>query len=164
MVLLGRAVPQLEGLALRADPDFKIVDDILPVAARLAQQRSDTSSLLRELLYGVAGDGNSIDGSKLRSLLKTAQQTSTSATSSLDAVLEDEATRALACDEAVDALDSLGRDLVWRAIGERGPPFLRAKAEALVADRRVQDLERRLRTASAQALELWTRLRGCAIW
>ena len=132
MVLLGRAVLQLEGLALRADPDFKIVDDILPVAARLAQQRSDTSSLLRELLYGVAGDGNSIDGSKLRSLLKTAQQTSTSATSSLDAVLEDEATRTLACDEAVDALDSLGRDLVWRAIGERGPPFLRAKAEALV--------------------------------
>ena len=112
MVLLGRAVLQLEGLALRADPDFKIVDDILPVAARLAQQRSDTSSLLRELLYGVAGDGNSIDGSKLRSLLKSAQQTSTSATSSLDAVLEDEATRALACDEAVDALDSLGRDLV----------------------------------------------------
>ena len=132
MVLLGRAVLQLEGLALRADPDFKIVDDILPVAARLAQQRSDTSSLLRELLYGVAGDGNSIDGSKLRSLLKSAQQTSTSATSSLDAVLEDEATRALACDEAVDALDSLGRDLVWRAIGERPPPFLRAKAEALV--------------------------------
>jgi len=80
MVLLGRAVLQLEGLALRADPSFKIVDDILPVAARLAQQRSDKSSLLRELLYGVAVDGNSVDGSKLRYLLKSAQQTSTSAT------------------------------------------------------------------------------------
>ena len=132
MVLLGRAVLQLEGLALRADPDFKIVDDILPVAARLAAKRSDASSLLRELLYGVAVDGDDVDASKLKALLKSAQQTSTSASSSLGAVLEDETMRSLACDEAVNALDSLGRDLVWRSIGDRGPAALRARAEALV--------------------------------
>ena len=37
-VLLGRAVIQLEGLALRAYPDYRLVDDILPVAARLTLQ------------------------------------------------------------------------------------------------------------------------------
>ena len=63
MVLLGRAVIQLEGLALRGDPSYRIVDDILPVAARIAlrEQRggsgdaetegSSAPSLLYELLY-----------------------------------------------------------------------------------------------------------------
>ena len=34
MILLARAVIQFEGLALRAYPDYRLVDDILPVAAR----------------------------------------------------------------------------------------------------------------------------------
>ena len=34
MVLLGRAVVQLEGVALRADPAYRIVDDVFPSAAR----------------------------------------------------------------------------------------------------------------------------------
>ena len=36
MILLARAVIQLEGLALRAYPDYRLVDDILPVTARIA--------------------------------------------------------------------------------------------------------------------------------
>ena len=41
MVLLGRAVIQLEGLALRADPGYRIVDDILPTAARIGLANCD---------------------------------------------------------------------------------------------------------------------------
>ena len=39
MVLLGRAVVQLEGVALRADPQYRIVDDVFPSAARIALAR-----------------------------------------------------------------------------------------------------------------------------
>mmetsp|Transcript_55427 Transcript_55427/g.166175 ORF Transcript_55427/g.166175 Transcript_55427/m.166175 type:complete len:796 (-) Transcript_55427:339-2726(-) len=46
MVLLGRAVIQLEGLALRAYPDYRLVDDILPVAARIALRASPPSQSL----------------------------------------------------------------------------------------------------------------------
>jgi len=43
MVLLGRAIIQLEGIALRSDPDYRLVDDILPLATRIAL-RTPTSS------------------------------------------------------------------------------------------------------------------------
>ena len=39
MVLLGRAVVQLEGVALRADSTYRIVDDVFPSAARIALAR-----------------------------------------------------------------------------------------------------------------------------
>lgn len=62
MILLARAVIQLEGLALRAYPEYRLVDDILPVAARIALRTSSDdddslensqarTSLLYDLLY-----------------------------------------------------------------------------------------------------------------
>ncbi|KAK7237871.1 PFAM ABC-1 domain protein [Aureococcus anophagefferens] len=147
MVLLGRAVLQLEGLALRADPGFKIVDDILPTAARLAVQnprRDASGSLLYDLLTDVAvQDSGSFSPDKLRALLRSAKAAS-SVDSTRDLFLEDEAARDVACDEAADALDALGRDFVWALLGDEAvasaPPALRDATERLVP--RVTDEER----------------------
>ena len=147
MVLLGRAVLQLEGLALRADPGFKIVDDILPTAARLAVQnprRDASGSLLYDLLTDVAvKDSGSFSPDKLRALLRSAKAAS-SVDSTRDLFLEDEAARDVACDEAADALDALGRDFVWALLGDEAvasaPPALRDATERLVP--RVTDEER----------------------
>lgn len=78
MVLLGRAVIQLEGLALRAYPNYRLVEDILPVAVRIAlrtttpisRTREDgrnavlggaRESFLYDLLYDNYDDGNDDD-------------------------------------------------------------------------------------------------------
>ena len=92
MVLLGRAVVQLEGLALRAYPDYRIVDDILPVAVRLALRASSSdaddaarSALLYELLYDGVDEGGGSQGeaalsaTRLRTLLETARRSSAAA-------------------------------------------------------------------------------------
>jgi len=105
MVFLGRAVVQLEGLALRANPDYRLVDDILPVAARIALRsvpknkldagnlEEERQSLLYDLLYESAADSpsnfrgtneNSADMQfsveKLRFLLTTASRGDVSST------------------------------------------------------------------------------------
>jgi predicted unusual protein kinase regulating ubiquinone biosynthesis (AarF/ABC1/UbiB family) len=69
MILLARAVIQLEGLALRAYPDYRLVDDILPVAARIAlrapnddddelEKNDARTSLLYDLLYETETENN----------------------------------------------------------------------------------------------------------
>ena len=142
MVLLGRAVIQLEGLALRGDPGYRIIDDILPVAARIALRRSSdedptsqTSSLLYELLYPPSHDGSDaaaaapprLSPQRLRTLLETAQQgTAASArdagaredTGLLELLLASEVARDLVGVEAANVVDALARDAVWKVAGK----------------------------------------------
>jgi len=66
MVLLGRAVVQLEGVALRAYPDYRLVDDILPVATRIALRRTNSASLS---LGGKSGQENVVADEIRNSLL-----------------------------------------------------------------------------------------------
>ena len=69
---------QLEGLALRAYPDYRLVDDILPTATRLVLSSRPPghapTSLLYELLYegGAPQQGGAFAPEKLRALLATA--------------------------------------------------------------------------------------------
>ena len=153
MVLLGRAVLQLEGLALRGDPSYRIVDDILPVAARIAlrEQRggsgdaetegSSAPSLLYELLYpsedneGGRAVGNRLSPRRLRQLLRTASSGAGSAGEAaaaaestdqglLELLLASDAARGLVAKEAADAIDALARDAFWKGASNLPPPPL----------------------------------------
>lgn len=144
MVLLGRAVIQLEGLALRAYPDYRLVDDILPVATRIALRTTPTSqhdtdiagsrkSLLFDLLYDdvskvstYRGAADSITSSfaleKLRALLSTARSASSpsggSRTSTIedliDELLQAGAIRDLIAQETGNIVDAVVRDAMWK--------------------------------------------------
>mmetsp|Transcript_24733 Transcript_24733/g.53350 ORF Transcript_24733/g.53350 Transcript_24733/m.53350 type:complete len:832 (-) Transcript_24733:2025-4520(-) len=149
MILLARAVIQLEGLALRAYPDYRLVDDILPVAARIALRMPDDAlenseartSLLYDLLYenkgGIENDVfRGTDETKkvfsldqLLTLLGTAtggQMPSDSAMSIdqlVDLLLQADAARDLVAQEALNVGDSMVRDAIWRGVdtfAERG--------------------------------------------
>ena len=144
MVLLGRAVLQLEGLALRGDPAYRLVDDILPVAARIALSsdegidrlddatRADDRSLLVELLYDEADGGPRFSPERLQRVLETASSPSSSAaaaarrapadaaansstTALLDVLLASEGARGLVAQEAAGAIDALARDALWKS-------------------------------------------------
>ena len=80
MVLLGRAVVQLEGLALRAYPDYRLVDDILPVAARIAlraappsqsQAADERMSFLSNLLFSDDTTGPLYRGTEIKAKRKS---------------------------------------------------------------------------------------------
>ena len=143
MILLARAVIQLEGLALRAYPDYRLVDDILPVAARIAL-RSDSSlgssearsSLLHDLLYETNGDavfrgsGETFSFDKLLNLLDTATGSQNQAESAMsidrlfDELVKADAARDLIAEEALNIGDAMVRDALWRSIdtiAERSP-------------------------------------------
>jgi len=148
MILLASAVIQLEGLALRAYPDYRLVDDILPVAARIALRSSDDTmgnseartSLLYDLLYENQ-DGNediyrgtdemkgafSLD--RLLKLLGTATGGRTTGDSPMsidqliDELLQADAARDLVAQETLNVGDAMVRDAVWRGVdtfAERG--------------------------------------------
>lgn len=133
MVLLGRAVIQLEGLALRADPEYSLVDDILPVAARIALSEGDTNdgagSLLVELLYDAAEGGARFSPERLQRLLTTASSASAATadestpTSLLDVLLSAEGARDIVAREAAGALDALARDALWKAAARLSEPL-----------------------------------------
>ena len=145
MILLARAVIQLEGLALRAYPDYRLVDDILPVAARIAL-RSDVSvdnnearsSLLYDLLFETnddtvfRGSDETFSFDKLLNLLDiaTGSQNQAESTMSIDRLFEElvkaDAARDLIAEEALNIGDAMVRDALWRSIdtiAERWPRF-----------------------------------------
>ena len=154
MVLLGRAVIQLEGLALRGDSAYRIVDDILPTAARIAlgerrgaAHQAEDGSLLYELLYPGTGDeeeegvgarlGGGLSPTRLRKLLETAGNRSPGAPGGpggpggsggseplLELLLEADAARGLVAQEAASAIDALARDAVWRCFARLPAPPL----------------------------------------
>lgn len=135
MVLLGRAVIQLEGLALRADPRYRLVDDILPVAAQIALRSGDRSgggdapSILFELLYDPADGGTErFAPERLRRLLATAQgagediDTSRNEAALLDLLLDSKGGRDIVSHEAAAAIDALARDTLWKSAARLAEP------------------------------------------
>ena len=150
MILLARAVIQLEGLALRAYPDYRLVDDILPVAARIALRSTDNdalgksearTSLLYDLLYetedetednvyrGTAEMKKAFSLDRLLKLVGTASGGRTMGDSSMtidhliDELLQAEAARDLVAEETLNVGDVMVRDFVWRGVdtfAERG--------------------------------------------
>ena len=132
---------QLEGLALRAYPDYRLVDDILPTATRLVLSSRPPghapTSLLYELLYegGAPQQGGAFAPEKLRSLLATAAAPRPGDAGGVGGagggggggaaggavedlwgeLLRAEGARELVADEAASVLDALARDLLWRA-------------------------------------------------
>jgi len=144
MILLARAVIQLEGLALRAYPNYRLVDDILPVAARIAlrsapgflssnmNDRSGTddarTSLLLDLLYEDSRDifyegttyENVFSPERFLQLLDTARgdrsSTGMSIEEFVEEVLQADAARDLVAQETFRVLDVLVRDTVWKGV------------------------------------------------
>jgi len=152
MILLARAVIQLEGLALRAYPDYRLIDDILPVAARIALRAAPASdadnnsddaraSLLFDLLYedsrDIFGEENILfSPERLLQLLGTARGSggdggrasgsSISIEEIVDELLQADAARDLVAQETFNVLDVLMRDTIWRGVDmlqERGLPL-----------------------------------------
>lgn len=72
MVLLGRAVVQLEGIAIRTNANYRLVDDVLPTATRIALRTvpasergmDDVAGLRKSLLFDLLYDDNINDDTR----------------------------------------------------------------------------------------------------
>ena len=123
------------GLALRADPAYRLVEDILPVATKIALGEGAGASggaLLIELLYEAEGDGGAerFSYDRLQRLLATASGAELDALSArsgapsspLDVLLNSAAARDVVARETAGAVDALVRDAVWKAVARLSEP------------------------------------------